>query len=120
MKKVVWKSGHEKDWKVELDTKQTPALEAEGYARELTRLVQDFRKRLGLRKENVIELHIITDPGFAKILESQKDFIKERTNSRRIAVFTDGKMEDKERFKKKTAFSIKDKRGEIGIIVTDR
>jgi isoleucyl-tRNA synthetase len=102
--------------KVELDTTQTPELEAEGYARELSRQVQAFRKNLGLKKQNKIELHIITDAEFQKVLETQENFIKERTNSKKII----WNSKPKETFKNKTGFSIKDKRGEIAIIVTDR
>jgi len=109
-------SASEGNIKVELDTTFTPELEAEGYARELSRQIQDFRKKLGLRKKDVIELHIITEESFKKILESQKNFLKERTNSKKIEIGTKGK----ETFKNKISFSIKDKRGEIGIIVTNR
>ena len=105
---------------ISLDKDLDPELEAEGFARELSRIVQDFRKKLGLQKHHGIELFVITDQDFGKILEPQKAFIKERTNSRKIELIVDGKMKDKERFKNKTGFSIKDKRGEIAIIVTDR
>ncbi len=126
VKKIKWEHGLEGTWKVELDTTQTPELEAEGYARELSRQVQDFRKKLGLQKKDLIELNIITDDKFKKVLENQKNFLKERTNSKKIEISTSHKENSskvsqiKERFKNKTNFSIKDKRGEIGIIVTNR
>ena len=101
---------------VEFDTMQTKELEAEGYARELSRQVQDFRKKLGLQKKDMIDLYIITDDDFAKILEIQKKFIKERTNSKKIEI----SKKFRETFKNKTSFSIKDKRGDIAIIVTNR
>ncbi len=107
----------EKELGIELETKTTPELEAEGYAREISRQIQDFRKKLGLQKKDLIELFIITDGEFQKILESQKEFIKERTNSRKIEIFTHDKVGIKERFKNKTNFSIKDKRGEIAVII---
>ncbi|MEK6840843.1 MAG: isoleucine--tRNA ligase [Nanoarchaeota archaeon] len=110
----------EKGLYIELDTKQTPELEAEGYARELSRQVQDFRKKLGLQKKNTIELFIATDEAFSEVLEPWKNILKDRTNSKKIEFFTDGKIAHKERFKNKTTFSIKDKRGEIAVIVTDR
>ncbi len=99
---------------VELDTTQTPELESEGYAREISRTVQEFRKKLGLQKRDSIELHIITDDSFKKILEKQKDFIRDRTNSKKLEIVTT----TKERFKNKIEFKIKDKRGEIAVIVT--
>jgi len=118
VKKIEFKQG--KELKVSLDTKQTPELEAEGYARELSRQVQDFRKKLGLQKKNLIELFIITDESFRAVLEPKKNFIKDRTNSKKIEIFIHGKVNTKERFKNKIEFRIKDKRGLMGIIVTKR
>jgi isoleucyl-tRNA synthetase len=99
--------------KVEIDTKLNYELESEGYAREISRQIQAFRKKLGLVKKNKIELFIKTDDKeLEKIFESKKDFIKERTNSKKLNFVTTGK----ETFKNKEDFKIKDKRGEIGII----
>lgn len=125
LKNVKWESPASKgtELDIELDTEITEELEAEGYARELSRQVQDFRKKLGLRKKDHIELYIIASKEFGKILEAQEDFIKERTNSKKIGIIAENSLEHvkiKERFKNKTAFSVKDKRGEIAIIVTDR
>ena len=111
-KKIIWKEAHEKDWKVELDTKLTPELEAEGYAREMSRQIQAFRKKIGLEKKDKIETYILTDDKFKNILEKQKDFIKNRTNSSKLKIVTTGK----ERFKKMIEFKIKDKRGWIAIV----
>jgi isoleucyl-tRNA synthetase len=99
---------------VELDTKITPGLEAEGYARELSRQVQAYRKELGLNKKDLIKLFVQTDDNFVNILKSQGDFIKERTNSESVEFVT---TIEKENFKNNTDFKIKDKRGTIGIIV---
>jgi len=98
---------------VELDTTTTPELKAEGYAREVSRLVQAFRKKLGLEKKDKIKLIVITDDKFKKILENQKEFIKSRTNSKKLEIVTTAK----ETFKNKTDFRIKDKRGELVIII---
>ena len=117
VKKVEWKKiTGPHNWEVELDTKLTPELEAEGYAREMSRQVQEFRKKLGLEKKDRIELFLITDDEFKKVLEKQKEFIKDRTNSKRLEVVTTSK----ERFKNQTDFRIKDKRGEMAIIVTGK
>ena len=97
---------------VVLDTKLTPKLEAEGYAREVSRKVQAFRKKLGLEKHNVIELALVVDDEFKKILEINEEFIKERTNSKILSVTT-----GKETFKNNIEFKIKEKRGVIGIKV---
>jgi len=111
VKKIELKISHDNETKVELDTTPNEQLEAEGYARELSRQVQDFRKKLGLNKKDKVETCIITDDKFKKVLEKQKDFIKNRTNSKKLEIVTT----HKERFKNSTEFKIKDKKGEIGI-----
>jgi isoleucyl-tRNA synthetase len=109
VKKAEIKKG--KDVSVRLDAEITPELEEEGYARELSRQVQAFRKELGMKKEDKINLVIISSDGVDRMLERQKKFIMERTNSRTLEFVTT----DKEKFKNKTIFRIKDKRGEIAI-----
>jgi isoleucyl-tRNA synthetase len=99
---------------VKLDTNLTPELEEEGYAREMSRQVQAFRKKLGLEKKDKVETCVIVDEKFKNILEKQKEFIKNRTNSKKLEVVTTSK----ERFKNKTDFKIKDKRGWIGVKIT--
>ncbi len=110
VKKVEWKAG--KEISIELDTKLTPGLESEGYAREISRMIQSFRKKLGLNKNDRVKTYIISDDNFKKILNSQKDSIKERTNSSELEIST----ESKEKFKNKTGFEIKDKKGDIAIV----
>jgi isoleucyl-tRNA synthetase len=110
VKEIEFKSG--KNLEVELDFNLTPELEAEGYARELSRNVQAFRKELGLQKKDKIELFIFVDEEFKKILKNQKEFIKERTNSKILKL---GVATPKEKFKNKIDFNIKDKRGIIAI-----
>lgn len=97
---------------VKLNTEITPELEEEGYAREMTRQIQAFRKELGLQKRDVIDLILVTDDKFKEILEKQTHFIKERTNSRTLEIVTTVK----ETFKKKIDFKIKDKKGEIVVV----
>lgn len=92
---------------VELDVNLTSELEAEGYARELSRLVQSHRKKMGLDKKDKIELFIFTDEGFKGILDKNFNFLMERTNAKKLEIFTTGK----ERFKNMIDFRIKDKRG---------
>ncbi|MDD5012537.1 MAG: isoleucine--tRNA ligase [Candidatus Nanoarchaeia archaeon] len=114
VKKIVWKKSDE--LKIELDTKLTPELEAEGYAREMSRAVQAYRKELGLKKENKIELSIFTDGELKKILDGWKNFIMERTNSVKLEFFSENVTTGKERFKNNIEFKIKDKRGLIVIV----
>ena len=101
------------DLVIKLDTTMTPELESEGYAREVSRLVQAFRKKLGLEKKDKIELIIITDDKLKKILENQKEFIQSRPNSKSLEIVTTAK----ETFKNKTDFKVKDKKGELVIII---
>jgi isoleucyl-tRNA synthetase len=114
VKAVEIKSG--KELSVELDTKMTLELESEGYAREMSRQVQSFRKEMGLVKEDEIELAIFSDAELKKILDSQKKMLMERTNSKKIEFFDVNVTTDKERFKKNIEFKIKDKRGMIAIV----
>ncbi len=112
VKKLEIKTGNELS--VKFDTAITFELEAEGYAREISRKIQAFRKDLGFEKKQVIELQIVVgeDEQFKKILETEKEFIKERTNAKELFIVTT----KKERFKKNIEFKIKDKEGVIGII----
>lgn len=96
---------------VELDTQMTRELEAEGYAREISRKVQAYRKELGLNKKDLVETTVIVDGEFKEILDQNSDFIAERTNSKKLNIVTTGK----ERFKNKIGFRIRDKKGEIEI-----
>lgn len=80
VREISWGNAHEKDWKVELDTKMTPELESEGYAREISRKVQAGRKKAGLVKTDKIKLGL--DVGeLREMIEGQIDFIKERVNA---------------------------------------
>jgi len=69
---------------VKLDTKITLELEAEGYAREISRKVQALRKKTGLIKTDKIKLAIIIDDKFKKLIEKQTDLIRQRTNSKEV------------------------------------
>jgi isoleucyl-tRNA synthetase len=73
-----------KELSVTLDTTQTPELEAEGFAREISRKVQATRKKAGLIKSDSIELEISSD--FDDKLESQLDFIQERVGAKKISL----------------------------------
>ena len=68
-----------------------------------------------MEKKDKIELFIFTEEKFKKILEIQKKFIKEKTNSERFKIIDKNVTTDKERFKNRINFRIKDKRGEITI-----
>jgi isoleucyl-tRNA synthetase len=86
VKKIEWKDAHEKDWKIEFDTKITPELEAEGYAREIARKIQAERKNAGLKKGELIDIKLNVDRELSTMLEQHFKFLKERTNSRNIEI----------------------------------
>ncbi len=88
VKKIEWKMG--KELNVELDTRLTEKLEAEGFARELARNIQAERKKRGMKKGELVDLRIHSDNKIIGYLKKHMDFIKERTNSRKID-FTVGK-----------------------------
>jgi isoleucyl-tRNA synthetase len=77
-----------KETSVKLDTKLTKELEAEGYAREISRKVQAGRKKEGLIKSDRILLFLDLDKG---LIQGQLDLIKERTGSQEIKI---GKIEE--------------------------
>jgi isoleucyl-tRNA synthetase len=101
-----------KEISLQLNTEISPELEAEGYAREASRIIQAFRRDLGLFKKDEVELQFVVDETLSKILEKNKDFIRERVNARTISFVTTGE----ERFKNILDFKIKDKRGRLGLI----
>ncbi|MDD5551670.1 MAG: isoleucine--tRNA ligase [Candidatus Pacebacteria bacterium] len=64
---------------LKLDTKITKELKEEGFLREITRAIQEMRKKGGLSKENVIEIHYKGDEKNSNILKKKKNFVKEET-----------------------------------------
>jgi isoleucyl-tRNA synthetase len=106
--------GDESELKVEIDTTMNKELESEGYARELSRQVQEFRKKLGLNKGETIELYISSSEEFNDMIRSKEEFIISRTNSKKLEFVA---TLQKEKFKNTVEFTIKDKRGVIGIII---
>jgi isoleucyl-tRNA synthetase len=68
-----------------LDTTITPALEAEGLARELIRRIQSMRKEVDLAVEDRIVTEIALDATKRAALEDWKDHIKEETRSKTVS-----------------------------------
>jgi isoleucyl-tRNA synthetase len=88
VKRVDFISTKEKEISVSFDTTLTPELEAEGYAREISRKIQASRKHAGFVKSDLINLEIISDGALKKMLELQKEFIKARVNAKHIFITT--------------------------------
>jgi isoleucyl-tRNA synthetase len=66
---------------VKLDTEITEALRLEGLAREVVRLVQDRRKRLGLNVEDRIHTRYDADGMLVRAMQKHADYIKTETLS---------------------------------------
>jgi len=92
VKKIEIKKQLGKEISVTLDTKMTPELEAEGYAREISRKVQDARKKAGLNKQQEIELVIQVDKELEKMLGIHLKTLKEKTNSKKASVVSSEKI----------------------------
>jgi len=86
IKKIIYteSKSSEQEPTIKLDTKTTPELEAEGFAREISRKIQATRKKAELIKTDSIELEISSE--FDDKLESQLDFIKERVGAKTISL----------------------------------
>ncbi|MGB9748482.1 MAG: isoleucine--tRNA ligase [Candidatus Woesearchaeota archaeon] len=78
--------------KVILDSKITPELEAEGYARELVRRIQNIRKKKGLTKIQRIELKILCEEKMLDLISSFREAIGKKTGASSIEI---SKMEEK-------------------------
>ena len=87
IKKLTYKKS--KELEITLDTNMTPELEAEGFAREISRKIQATRKKVGLIKSDEIELEISSD--FDDKLENQLELIKERVGAKTISLEKSGK-----------------------------
>ncbi|MEK6872437.1 MAG: isoleucine--tRNA ligase [Nanoarchaeota archaeon] len=82
----VIKNKEKKEMSIGLDTKITPELEAEGYAREISRKIQDSRKKAEFIKSDKIKLAIKVSSEIFKLIEKHKNFIKERVNAKEILI----------------------------------
>ena len=68
-----------------LDTQITPALKAEGFIRELVRMIQEMRKGLDLAPRHKIRIAIETDTALTEIVESDRARILKDTNASMLA-----------------------------------
>jgi len=82
VKNITSKTGKENT--IKLDTTLTLELEAEGFAREISRKIQATRKKVALVKTDSIELIINSE--FNDKLETQLEFIKERVGAKTVSL----------------------------------
>jgi isoleucyl-tRNA synthetase len=66
---------------VKLDTEITAELRLEGLAREVVRLIQDRRKKMGLNVEDRIRVCLEADGLLGRAIETHADYIKNETLS---------------------------------------
>jgi len=86
VKEVVWQKSKSKEPRVELETKITPLLAAEGQARELIRQIQALRKQAGCRLDEKI---IVLAPDWPREFEKEikrKTLAKELVRAAKLAI----------------------------------
>ena len=72
--------------KVYVNKERTPELEAEGYAREITRHVQSERKKAGFEKKDEIVLFVKVPDELEEMLKDWESRIKEKVGAENIAI----------------------------------
>ena len=71
-----------------IDFSVTPEIEAEGYARELIRRIQQMRKDMKLNVEQYINCDVNAEPRLVELFETWKDHISAEVRAKKL-VFTD-------------------------------
>ncbi|MBT3398243.1 isoleucine--tRNA ligase [archaeon] len=105
IKEIKIDKAKETELEIKLDTKLTPELKAEGYARELSRKIQAARKKAGLVVTDRIDLQIKVPEEILKLISkhNQLEFIEQRVgakNSEATSIETgDKESEFEEEFK---------------------
>jgi isoleucyl-tRNA synthetase len=72
-----------------LDGRRTPELDAEGYAREVMRRVQDLRKKIGLVRADKVQIHIFVDAELENMLDAWVTEIKSRCGVEDLVISQD-------------------------------
>ncbi len=86
---------------VYINTQLTKELEAEGFSRELTRRIQELRKKSGLQKQDEIDLFINCDLDMKEMLIDNLNMIKQKVGAKKIEFKGKGKIASKEKIKNK-------------------
>ncbi len=69
-----------------VDNEVTPALEAEGFSREITRRLQQLRKDTGLTKNQRVHAHIVVDAALVKGLQPFGETIAQKVNAKSLTI----------------------------------
>ncbi|MFH1332227.1 MAG: isoleucine--tRNA ligase [archaeon] len=69
------------NFSVALDTELTPELEAEGFSREITRRIQEMRKKANLKKQDLIELSVVSSYDLSKFKKEVQKKVGAKTIS---------------------------------------
>lgn len=96
-----------------LDTKMTPELEAEGYARELSRQIQAERKKAGMVKQDKIIIEIKSDDLRLLMGMLPRKFVEERINAKRASWGAIVDFDKVRNHQHKAEFKIKDKKFQV-------
>ena len=91
VKKIIFSKGSKG---VELDTKLTPRLKAEGDFRELVRQIQDLRKKEGLKPGQKIKLEIEANASDEKLVKKFEKELKKLTSVSEIKLIKNPKAEE--------------------------
>ncbi len=92
VKQVIFNESVSED--AELDINLTPELKAEGMARDLTRLTQDLRKKVGLKPQDTIELYIEAHQDFVDAITPQLLSFGKEVGAKKIEFSKETSSED--------------------------
>lgn len=82
-----WSVQENKDVKVALNTEITEELRQEGLVRELVRSIQDTRKKMGFKQEDVVEVTLETDSKeLQKVVKEWNKELCKQTNSKKVEI----------------------------------
>ena len=88
-----------------MNTERTEELEAEGYAREAARNIQDLRKNAGMQKTDKIILYLKTSLGMQKMLKPLKNEMQLKVGAH---VFDLVVVEPQRKYKEGGKFKVKE------------
>ncbi len=69
---------------VSLDVQMDETMEAEGFARELTRKIQDLRKKAGMNPEQLVQVQIRANPRIQSTLSPHMNDMKQKVRAREL------------------------------------